>query len=127
MWFYWLPIGLQFFWKVLSFYTHYTFIGTTFINRCQPVPVRFSGPELVAPHLESALDEPPMEMKYIDEIYNFWKRKYIWASFKYTSSIFQIYVRYILANIWVISPIIDERLYLTVFDLATTARVFTIP
>ena len=51
------PQGCKFFQKVLSFYTHYTFIGTTFINRCQPVSVRFSGPELVAPHLESTLDE----------------------------------------------------------------------
>ena len=49
--------GCKFFWKVLSFYTHYTFIGATFINCCQPVPVRFSGPELVAPHLKSALNE----------------------------------------------------------------------
>ena len=30
-------------------------------------------------------------------------------------------------NIWVISPIIiDKRLYLTLFDLATTSWVFTI-
>ena len=28
--------------------------------------------------------------------------------------------------IWVISPIIDKRLYLTLFDLATTSWVFTI-
>ena len=28
--------------------------------------------------------------------------------------------------IWVISPIIDNRLYLTLFDLATTSWVFTI-
>ena len=28
--------------------------------------------------------------------------------------------------IWVISPIIDKRLYLTLFDLATTSQVFTI-
>ena len=47
----------SFFLKVLSFYPHYTFIGTTFIKRCQPVPVRFSGLELVAPQLESALDK----------------------------------------------------------------------
>ena len=46
-----------FFFKFLSLYTTYTFIGANFINRCQPVPVRFSGPDLVAPHLESALDE----------------------------------------------------------------------
>ena len=29
-------------------------------------------------------------------------------------------------GIWVISPIIDKRLYLTLFDLATTSWVFTI-
>ena len=51
------PQGCKFFFKVRFFYIHYIFIGATFINRCQPVPVRFSGPELVAPHLESALDE----------------------------------------------------------------------
>ena len=28
--------------------------------------------------------------------------------------------------IWVISPIIDKRLYLTLFDLVTTSWVFTI-
>ena len=53
--FYWLPVGLQVFLK--GFYIHYTFIGATFINRCQPVPVWFSGPEIVTPHLESALDK----------------------------------------------------------------------
>ena len=41
----------------------------------------------------------PMEMKYICDVYNFWKRKYISASFKYMSSICQIYFRYILINI----------------------------
>ena len=30
-----------------------------------------------------------------------------------------------LNNIWVISPIINKRLYLTLFDLATTSWVFT--
>ena len=43
----------------------------------------------------------PMEMKYICDIYNFWPQKYISASFKYMSSICQIYVRYILANIYI--------------------------
>ena len=43
----------------------------------------------------------PAEMKYIRDIYNFWSQKYILASFKYMSSIFQIYVRYILANIYI--------------------------
>ena len=33
------------------------FYRYTLINRCQPVPVRFPGPELVAPHLELAWDE----------------------------------------------------------------------
>ena len=59
MWFDWLPVGVQFFFKVRSFYTHYSFVGATFINRYQPVPdpIRFSRPELDAVHLESALDE----------------------------------------------------------------------
>ena len=47
------PKGCTFFWKVLSFYTYYALSVPPY----QPVPVRFSGPELVAPHLESALDE----------------------------------------------------------------------
>ena len=42
-----------------------------------------------------------IEMKYRRAIYNFWKRKYILASFKYMSSIFQIYGRYILANVYI--------------------------
>ena len=42
-----------------------------------------------------------MEMKYICDIYNFWPRKYILASFKYMSSVFQMNVRYILANIYI--------------------------
>ena len=33
---------------------------------------------------------------------------------------------YIMSNIWMISPIIDKSLYLTLFDLATTSWVFTI-
>ena len=32
----------------------------------------------------------------------------------------------IFFNIWVISPIIHKRLYLTLFDSATTSWVFTI-
>ena len=47
------PKGCKFFWKVLSFYTHYTLS----VPHYQPVPVRFSEPELVVPHLESVLDE----------------------------------------------------------------------
>ena len=43
------------FFEFLSLYTH--LYRYRLINRCQRIPVRFSGPELVAPHLESALDE----------------------------------------------------------------------
>ena len=49
------PKGCKSFRKVLSFYTHTILHRYGLINRCQPVPVRFSGPKLVAPHLESAL------------------------------------------------------------------------
>ena len=47
------PKGRKFFWKILSFYTHYT----SSVPSYQLVPGPLSGPELVAPHLESALDE----------------------------------------------------------------------
>ena len=39
-------------------FTHTILYRYRLINRCQSVPVRISGAELVAPHLESALDEP---------------------------------------------------------------------
>ena len=35
---------------------------------------------------------PPMEIKYICDIYNIWSSKYILVPFKYMSSIFQIYL-----------------------------------
>ena len=47
------PKGCEFFKKVVSFYTYYTLSVPPY----QPVPVQFSEPELVAPYLESALDE----------------------------------------------------------------------
>ena len=48
------PKGYKFFERFSSF-THTILYRYRLINRCQPVPVRFSGPELVAPHL--VLDE----------------------------------------------------------------------
>ena len=50
------PKGCKFFWKVFSFYTDYT-LSVPPYQPFQPVPVWFSGPALVAPNLESALDE----------------------------------------------------------------------
>ena len=49
--------------RVASFFERFSSFTQTMLyryrlnNRCQPIPVRFSGPELVAPHLESAFDE----------------------------------------------------------------------
>ena len=43
--------------KRLSPFTDIILYRHRLINRCKPVPVRFSGPELVAPHPESAVDE----------------------------------------------------------------------
>ena len=51
------PRRLASFFERFSPFTHTILYGYRLINRCQPVPVRFSGLELVAPHLESALDE----------------------------------------------------------------------
>ena len=51
------PRRLASFFERFSPFTHTILYRYRLINRCQPVPVRFSGLELVAPHLESALDE----------------------------------------------------------------------
>ena len=37
-----------------------------------------------------------------------------------------VFIYILILCIWVISPIIDKRLYLTLFDLATTSWVFPI-
>ena len=70
-------------------------------------------------------------MKYICDIYNFWSRKYILASFKYMSSIFQIYVRYILVNIYIkymwnyiLNIQLLEKIYFICFDIYLTYIFF---
>ena len=75
----------------------------------------------------------PMEVKYICDIYNFWKRKYIiLASFKYMSSVFKIcriyfgkyiyiykiYVKYIL-NVQLL-----KKIYFIHFDIYLTYIFF---
>ena len=50
------PRRVASFFERFSPFTHTILYRYRLINRCQPVPVRFSGPELVAPHLELALD-----------------------------------------------------------------------
>ena len=44
----------SFFFLRFSYLTHTILCRYLLINRCQPVPVRFSGLELVVPHLKSA-------------------------------------------------------------------------
>ena len=43
------PRGVASFFERFSPFTHTILYRYHIINRCQPVPVRFSGPELVAP------------------------------------------------------------------------------
>ena len=51
------PRRVASFFERFSPFAHTILYRYRLINRCQPVPVRFSRPKLVAPHLESALDE----------------------------------------------------------------------
>ena len=55
--FYWLRETLHVFFKAFLLFLHTILCRYFLIKCCQPVPVRFSEPELVAPHQESALDE----------------------------------------------------------------------
>ena len=50
------PRRVASFFERFSRFKHTTLYRYRLINRCQPVPVTFSRPELVMPHLESALD-----------------------------------------------------------------------
>ena len=84
------------------------------------------------PYTLFSFEVPLMRMKYIWVIYNFWKRKYISVSFKYMSSICQIYGRYILANIYIyiiyVKYILNiqllEKIYFIHFDIYLTYEFF---
>ena len=51
------PPRVAIFFERSSPFTHTILYRYRLINRCQPIPVWFSGLELAASHLESALDE----------------------------------------------------------------------
>ena len=52
-----IPRRVASFFERFFTFTHTILYRYHLIYRCHPVPIRFSGPELVAPHLESTLDE----------------------------------------------------------------------
>ena len=73
---------------------------------------------------------PPWKWN-ICNLYNFWSQKYILASFKYMSNIFQIYTRYILENIYIkyvwnynLNTQLLAKIYFIHFDIYLTYIFF---